>query len=64
MRVVVKAATARRMPSLEREPKTLSLNELNYARVRKPSLALISLLMVLWRSIIRSMYIYSLCFKI
>jgi hypothetical protein len=39
MRVVVKAATARRMPSMEREPKTLSLNELNYARVRKPSLA-------------------------
>jgi hypothetical protein len=34
MRVIVKAATARRMPSMEREPKTLSLHELNYARVR------------------------------
>jgi hypothetical protein len=34
MRVVVEAAAIRRMPSLEREPKTLSLHELNCARVR------------------------------
>jgi hypothetical protein len=32
MRVIVKAAS--RMASMEREPKTLSLHELNYARVR------------------------------
>ncbi|XP_051230587.1 uncharacterized protein [Lolium perenne] len=32
MRVVVEAAALRRMPSLEREPKTLSLHELNCAR--------------------------------
>jgi hypothetical protein len=34
MRVVVEAAALRRIPSLEREPKTLSLHELNCARVR------------------------------